>query len=243
MNENEIGQEGEMLNLSFATRSMNIEPDIEHMKQFDEYPSKSPLFSYLFYTLSLGLIAWAVYLISQGSWILGIVIFIVNIIVAFFTYSLGNSLLNKRIAYESGLIIPAIIVSRNPIQLLSIANVAADEDIQTLYGARLLNVNQLPQHDIVIGEKVPCVALFGMAVKGYRRHYEPRPIAWGFKERLFIDQAIDSISNDIELIQQHPTHEWDILNKIHSKYLNKISHEELTFFSEDLEITTIKATE
>lgn len=243
MTENKIGQEGETLNLSFSTRSMNIEPDVEHLKQFDEYPSKKPLLSYVFYLLSLSLLVWSIYLFSKGSWVLGIIVAILSLIITFFTYSFSNPLLNKRIAYESGLIIPSIIVNTNPIQLLALADVTADESSETIYGVRLLNVTQLPHHDIKMGEKVPCVALFGMAIKGYRRHYEPRPIAWGFKERTFIDQAIESISNDSEIIQNNLVNEWELLDQIQNKHLKMISHEDLTYFSENLEIISINQIE
>ena len=80
MTENKIGQEGETLNLSFSTRSMNIEPDVEHLKQFDEYPSKKPLLSYVFYLLSLSLLVWSIYLFSKGSWVLGIAVAILSLI-------------------------------------------------------------------------------------------------------------------------------------------------------------------
>lgn len=229
----QIGQEGDSMNFSYATRAMNTEPDSDQLEKYDEYPTGGNPIMYVFILLTIALLGFTIYLFTTGHWVWGIVGILVSLILAFLSYMFGNASLKKSVAYENGLLIPAIIVNTNPIQILAIADMSADEAVDPVYGVKKMTVNNLPNHVVEKGEKVPCVALFGMAYKGYRRMFEPRPVSWGYKNKDVIQEAIQAISQDD--VEGKFENEWEMLYEIETKYSDKIKDDELTFFDKDLE--------
>lgn len=225
-----IGEEGENFNFSHASRAMNIEPDEEQIKKYDQYPDTGSFIKYLFIILSLGTLALTVYLFSNGRWILGILGIIGTLLFAFLILVFGGS---KKMAYKIGLIIPAIIVNTNPIEIVAMADMRSKEDQEPVYGFLKMIINNLPNHKIEIDEKVPCVSLFGSAIKGYRRHFEPRPISWGYAEESFIPQTVAVISQEATSSDLF-NNEWEMLYKIKDRFTVDVAHNTVLFFDEDL---------
>lgn len=129
----------------------------------------------------------------------------------------------KRIAYESGLIIPAIITEIQPLTLLALADVRGDEEKKLVWSCRKIIIQQLPHHHLTVSEKVPCVSLFGMSVKGYRRCFEPRPVSWGFSDENHRQQALESIREE----------EWHVLARLEPQ-MKKVPEDVMVFFDKDL---------
>ncbi len=173
----EIGKTGKMLNLSTATYAMNIKPDEDQIKKFDEYRGKTNTLKYTVIALVLLFGGLSAYLFQTGHWIFGSISVIITLLLLLFSLSIGNNS-----AYESGLITPAIIIETNPIKIIALADMRSEEDQEKIIlGCKKMTLKNLPNHHIKIGEKVPCVSLFSMAHKGYRQNFEPRPISWGYK--------------------------------------------------------------
>lgn len=218
-----IGQEGKMINLTNASRSMNIEPDSDHINRYDEYPTKLTPFFYVAIALASASAVATFFLFSSRHWIWGSIFLIATLILGMFVRSFGRASLMKRIAYESGLLIPAILIDTQPLTLLALADIRSDENQDLVWGCQKLTIKELPLHQLKVGKKVACVSLFGMAVKGYRRHFEPRPVSWGFVDELYLKKALESID---EL-------EWGVLEKLQPR-MKDANEKEVVFFDKEL---------
>ena len=225
-----VGEEGKSLNFSFATRAINIDADQEQIAKYDEYTAKSNPLQYAALAIAIGLLGLGVYLFVIGHWVWGIFSLIAFLFVFMISRSLGKATLQKSIAYEDGLLIPGIICSTNPLQLVAMADMRSEENQQAVYGCIKFNVAALPQHALEIGTRVPCVSLFGMAVKGYRRHFEPRPVSWGYSDPDIIESAILAI----DTAEDGETSEWEILERLVSK-MKEVPEKEIVFFNSSLE--------
>ena len=225
-----VGKEGKSLNFSFASRAINLDSDQEQIAKYDEYTAKSNPLQYIALCIALALFGWSAYLFYTGHWIWGALSLIAGVFVFMISRSLGKATLQKSIAYESGLIIPGIVVNTNPLQILAMADMRGDEDIDVLYGCQKFSLAALPLHSLTVGEKVPCVSLFGMSIKGYRRHFEPRPVSWGYSDPEVIKSAIAAIDE----AEDGDVSEWEILEQLRLK-MNDAPEKEVMFFNADLE--------
>jgi len=232
MNEDKIGKEGQMLNFSVASRAMNIEPDKDQIEQYDEYEAKGNPIQYFFMLLTLVFAVLSIYGFKTGHWILGIIGILITLFCAFSAYTFGNATLKKEIAYSDGLIIPAIVINTNPIEIIALANMSTEENQKPIYGCLKMQIKSLPNHKIVLDEKVPCVSLFGMEIKGYRRHFEPRPISWGFKDASLISKVINSISADKQ--EGEFIDEWTMLQSLKNE-MKEAPYKEVIFFDQQLQ--------
>ncbi len=234
-----IGQKGETLNNSQATRAMNLKPDDEQVDKWDNYPAKPNKLIYLFMALAVGTLLLTIYLFAQGHWIFGIIGIAGLLILLLLSYSFGNGGLKKRIAYESGLLIPAIIVNTAPLELLAMADMSTTAGQEPVYGFMKIAGRNLPNHEIVVNEKVPCVALFGSAKKGYRRHFEARPVCCGFADPKLVAQATTAISKEPTGNRKFRT-EWDMLYALRDKIGVSMKPGTILFFDGDLNGTGFK---
>ena len=234
-----VGEKGGNLNNSQASRAMNLKPDEEQVERYDNYPAKGNPLIYLFLVLAVGTLLLTIYLFANGHWIFGIIGIAGLLILLLLTYSFGNGGLKKRIAYESGLIIPAIIVNTNPVELLAMANMGIQENQEPIYGFIKIAASNLPNHRIELNEKVPCVSLFGMAKKGYRRHFEPRPVSCGFKDPALVTQAVAVISKEPTENRKFRT-EWDMLYALRDKIGTNMKKGTILFFDKDLNAAHFK---
>jgi hypothetical protein len=211
---------------------------LDHLKLHDEYPAaRSPFFYVaLFLMIAAACVTFALY--KGGSWIWGTLALIITLLLGAFVRSYANPLLMKRVAYESGLLVPAILVNNEPLELIAMADMRAEEDRDAVFGCVKIKVNTLPNHQIKVGEKVPCVALFGMANGGYRRNFEPRPVAWGYKDANVIRQAIESVAVDGAPDDTDFQDEWEMLHALVPK-MATAQYNEIRFFDPNLEATTL----
>jgi hypothetical protein len=232
MSTNKIGEAGESLNLSTATRAMNVEPDKDQMEQYDEYKAKGNPVFYVVLILTLAVLGGVIWLFINEHWIIGIIGILVGLFLAFLSYSLST--VQKGMAYESGLLIPAIVIQTNPIELIALADMSSEEGQTPLYGCRKMKVQQLPHHQVKIDEKVPCATLFGAAIKGYRTHFEPRPICWGYKNSDYIKQVVDIIASDKDSLKDTKFEsEWQMLLALKDK-MKSLNHEDVVIFDANL---------
>ncbi|WP_156286312.1 DUF3239 domain-containing protein [Oceanivirga salmonicida] len=222
-----IGSKGENFNDSVASSSMNIEPDSEQIAMYDEYEVESKPFKIVFLIGILIVLALSIFtfkLFRTHHYIWGSILTLITIFMAGVTYEFRNwNAFVKEDAYQYGLIIPAIIVQTNPIKIIALANMCSEIGQDEIYAVKKMEIKKLPNHNIAIGEKVPCVSLFSEAVDGYRRYFEPRPICWGYKDSKHIKKANDILKND-----------WEILNLLKEKV--KDNENEIIFFDKNLNI-------
>ncbi len=229
MNSNDVGNKGKSVNLSIASRAMNLKPDNEQIKQFDEHAKRTNKFRNKLILVLLFIGGLSVYLFTTGHWVFASILAVITLLVLFFTMNISNTTV-----YESGLIIPAIIINTNPIKIITLADMRSDVDEQKLiWGCQKITLKNLPNHKIEIGEKIPCVSMFGMAIKGYSRHFEPRPLSWGFANPNYISEVVDLITNDDEC--PNFANEWEILEKLIDVMKTSDKENEVLFFDENLD--------
>ncbi|WCM41912.1 DUF3239 domain-containing protein [Flavobacterium sp. CBA20B-1] len=214
-----IGQKEKMINLTSVSRSMNIEPDSDHINRYDEYPAKLTPFFYVAIVLASASAVATFMLFSFRHWILGSIFLITTFVLGMLVQSLRREKLRKRIIYQNCLLIPAILIKIRPLTILALADMRSNDSKKMVWGCQKLTIKKLPFHQLQVDERVPCVSLFGMVVKGYRRHFEPRPISWGFVDELQRKKVLESID---EL-------EWRVLEKLQPK-MNGANEKEVVFF-------------
>jgi hypothetical protein len=229
----EIGDRGKNVNDTYASRSMNTPPDEEHFKQFDEYNEWKFFFLLLF--LSIGMLGLTIYLFATGHWIWGILGVIVTSFLAVMPFASRYAI--QEMAYEHGLIIPAIIINTNPIELLVMTSMDTYSGQIPILGVMKMKVKNLPNHTIALNEKVPCVSLFKGKKKGYHKKFIPRPISWGFKDASIISKTVKVISEEQPDNGLFST-DWEILYKLKDKIKKDRSYKTIFFF--DINLNEVK---
>ncbi|SOC28054.1 uncharacterized protein DUF3239 [Alloalcanivorax xenomutans] len=227
-----VGQVGESWNDTFASRAMNMPPDPVHMETYDEYPSKfSPLF-YVVIALAVftGVCSFSLYRSGNTSgWLILLVMTLLLLLVLrAFPRPVGH----RDIAYENGLLIPAIVIETKPLTLLALADMRGQEDVDLVWGCLKLPVKQLPNHTIAIDEKVPCVSMFGMPENGYWSLFLPRPVAWGYSDPTLVKKVTESLTVDDE----DDIDEWAVLQELKDA-MKKAPNNKVIYFDAALQKT------
>ncbi len=194
--ENEIGAKGMPYGLSQASRALNLCPDLARLKKYDIYLKANTKTYHILAALLLLMVSGTVLAFGTGHWIVGIVTGIVSLVLLFL-WLLYRGLI-KGGAYENGLLIPGMVSSVQPLELITLADMRSDETTYTTpqWGCKKIEPEALPLHTLQVGEKVPCVAMFGMAGDGLRNNFEPRPVSWATADNQDIEQAIRAIDEE-----------------------------------------------
>ena len=218
-----IGDPGKSFNLSQASRSTNVTPDLERLKKYDIYQEKSKKdkLRTLMWCLVFGGITAT--LISKGYvwWSI-----LPGVIVLYNLFLLVMQLIaSPSMAFSSGLLVPGLVVGVNPIKLLVLAEMQSGEDDPTCWGLKMLSLNDWPEAHPKIGDRVPCASLFGGSFKGVWMNMEPRPLIWGTGDPDVLSEALSSIED----------HEWEVLDQLKDKAMAAPKIEEdVMYFNEDL---------
>ncbi|WP_035562316.1 DUF3239 domain-containing protein [Hymenobacter sp. IS2118] len=235
--ERNIGDPGEILNNSVATRAVNIEPDMRKVRRLDIYHR-----SYRKLLQGWGLTGVALLAAGVGLWyfqhqIWGGIVIALSLPVLFIAARLPQTL--KGDAYRSGLLIPGIITSLSPLTLLCLTDARTssfdddeeeeDETAETtaagpvFWGVKQVVIEHLTMQPERLGEQVPCVSLFGETNEGgdFYLNFEPRPLAWGTDDARLIEQARQAIDNE----------EWLLLPVVAAAYAASEKNEnEIAYF-------------
>ena len=238
--ERSIGDPGEFLNQSIASRAVNIDPDMHRVRRYDIYHKRYQSLLKSWGLTGLALLAAGIGLCWLEHPVWGGILIVVSLPVLFIAARLPQTL--KGDAYRNGLLIPGIITSLSPLTITCVANVqtGGDEDEeetepgQPLWGVREVVVVELPLHPAQLGEQVPCVSLFGETDEHgrYYTNFEPRPLAWGTDAAPVIEQARQAIEDD----------EWLLLPPLARAFAGSIKNDEgIAYFDADLQPVSIAA--
>ncbi len=218
-----MGTPGKTMNLSRASRSAHIEPDPDRLKEYDIYieKSKKDKLKALFWVLIFGGVAFTLISKGYGWWAL-----IPGVFVLYNLFSLIMQLIaTPKMAFSSGLLIPGIVVETNPVKVLAMAEMQNNDDAPVCWGLKVLTSPKWPETNPQIGERIPCVSLFGGSYKGVWVNMEPRPLIWGTGDKEVLNNAISAIDEN----------EWEIINKLKDKALNNSKIEnDVVYFNKDL---------
>lgn len=200
----EVGEPGESMNFSQATRAANLDADRRLVNQYDQFQTKYVWLARIAYVVALGLLGASVWLWRSNHGLWATVVGLLGLAVGLLGYMLGQGAGSG--PYENGLLVPGIVTSIEPLAIAVLANMhkAEDNNEPVLWGALKIDVNTLPLHARRVGEQVPCAALFSGDKKGYWAQLEPRPLAWATANEQVIRDAITTIDQ----------HEWQALSRL-----------------------------
>jgi len=198
-NQNETGSS---FNFSRASRTSDVEVNKELMKKYDEQRAKLIRLSWRPLGFFLIMLSLSLKLYVDAHWVWGTLPMLVALFALFRFYAYRNA--GGASAYTSGLLVPAIVVRTNPIELIALADVCCDDAGDEQFAYKRFAVKNLPLHKVVEGERIPCMALFGGSTNGQWANFEPRPLCW-------VTDDANAIKHNIDRIEER---EWDILRKI-----------------------------
>jgi hypothetical protein len=223
----EIGERGENINFSVATRALHITPDLERLKKYDEYPAKvrKQKLKNLFWFMIFA--APTATLIAKGYpwWSI-----IPGILAGWnFLWFIAFRNASPKAVYEKGLLIGAIITNENPLQIVAMAEMQTAEDDPVCWGLKRLDVKELPLHKIKKGERVPCAAMFGgaMPFAALWSEFEAHPACWATGDAASLEKAKRAIDET----------EWQTLETLAQKAAECTDidfSKKVAYFNEDL---------
>ncbi|RFP63920.1 DUF3239 domain-containing protein [Hymenobacter lapidiphilus] len=224
--ERQIGEPGEFLGGSMASRAANIRPDMKKVRQLDVPHRTYRKYLWVSMGAAATLLALAVLLysldytnVAMGGVVVGLTMISVG-------WSFRKMLTGD--AYRNGLLVPGIITGLNALQLSVVAEVQNGDGPNPrgiVWGVNQITVPALSMHPEQLGEQVPCVVLFGADSDGIYIDYEPRPLSWGTNEPAVINSAHSSIDAE----------EWELAALMAERATTIPGDRTLTFFNEELQ--------
>ena len=219
--EREIGDAGDFLNNSVASRAVNIAPDMSKVRRLDIYHRRYRKLMLGFGAAGVALLAGGVALWSGNHQVWGSLVGLLGLPLLYFASTFLQTL--KGDAYRNGLLIPGIVSSLHPLTITCMADVRTGDDDEfededdkagtissIVWGIKQVVVNELTMHAAQLGERVPCVSLFGGEGEdgAFYTDFEPRPLAWGTADARTVEQARQAIDEE----------EWALLPQLAAAY-------------------------
>lgn len=231
---------GSPLSDSIATRSCRIEVDTERLCHCDLHAANARRSRNIYLALSLLLLGGAVSMFATGHWVWGAG----GLLMAAFMglLSRAHQLVLNINPYASGLLVPGTVVDPGKREIIVLANVDLsdlDGDPQqqrpAQWACRRICVKNLSPHQLKVGERVPCVALFGNPNETVHRYkfFNPYPLAWATAD-------LEAINRDAERISQG---EWNLLYCLSSVMYNhqpEIRENQLALFDKNRKLITVE---
>lgn len=117
--------------------------------------------------------------------------------------------------YEEGLLVPGMIVKTQPLTIMAIANLVAQEDAETINGCYNLVVKNLDGAKKELYEKVPCSCFFRYEGGPHHSAFQPHPLYWGTSNRQEITNALMQVEQDNK---ENSRDEWEVIKEIAEKF-------------------------
>lgn len=119
--------------------------------------------------------------------------------------------------YEEGLLVPGMIIKTQPLTVLAIANLVAQDGADTVNGCYCLVVNELDGAVNTLYEKIPCSCFFHYEGGSYYTSFQPHPLYWGTADRGEIADALYRVEEDNK---ENSKDEWEVLKEIAGQFPN-----------------------
>lgn len=113
--------------------------------------------------------------------------------------------------YEEGLLVPGMIVKTEPLTVMAIANLVANEGAATVNGCYCLEIKELDGAKKELYEKIPCSCFFCYEGGDYHSSFQPHPLYWGTTDQFAIEEALRQVEADNS---ENDKDEWEVLKEI-----------------------------
>ncbi len=117
--------------------------------------------------------------------------------------------------YEEGLLVPGMIVKTEPLTIMAIANMVAQEGAPAINGCYCLEVKALDGARKELFEKIPCSCFFCYEGGDYHSSFQPHPLYWGTADQQAIAEALRQVEEDN---RENAKDEWEVLKEIAQKF-------------------------
>lgn len=117
--------------------------------------------------------------------------------------------------YEEGLLVPGMIVKTEPLTIMAIANMVAQEGAAAVNGCYCLEVKELDGAKKELFEKIPCSCFFCYEGGKYHSSFQPHPLYWGTMDQQEIGEALRQVEEDN---RENSKDEWEVLKEIAQKF-------------------------
>jgi Protein of unknown function (DUF3239) len=228
-----IGDPGEFLNASMASRAVNIKPDMRKVRRLDIYHRSYRKYLFIGLGIAAGLLVIAGVLLVSDHLKSGMLFLILAVALGLFSLRFRQMLTGD--AYTNGLLVAGVVTSVSPLRLAVAAEVenGSGENPQNIvWGVKQIAISDLTLHPAQLGEQVPCVALFGGDNNGVHADFEPRPLAWGTDNPAVVQAAHAAIEPE----------EWAIAAHLAAQAAHLTSNSDIAYFDEDLQLIAPPAT-
>lgn len=117
--------------------------------------------------------------------------------------------------YEEGLLVPGMLVKTEPLTIMAIANMVAQEGAAVVNGCYCLEVRELDGAKKELFEKIPCSCFFCYEGGKYHSSFQPHPLYWGTMDQQEIGEALRQVEEDN---RENSKDEWEVLKEIAQKF-------------------------
>lgn len=220
-----------------AMRGSRIVADRKRVRKYDFHAAESRILCFGYLLTTVLLLGGAIWLYAAGHWIWGLLPSLISLLSGAMAIALYRAIVPN--PYESGALVPGIVTDpelREVVVLADVATVslddmlektAAEERPREQWACRRMRMKQLSPHQLKVGERVPCVALFGSPNEEKERYelFNPYPLAWATGD----PEAIRREERRID------SREWDLLCRMAAVVIHhepEIRENQLAFFDE-----------
>lgn len=121
-----------------------------------------------------------------------------------------------RLVYEEGVATPAIVTKTEPLTVYALGNLDYSGENQ-IYGLKWFELGKIPGHQLRVGERVPCAAMFDESKERSQfRRFRIHPYCWATGRKEVLEEKILEIGEK----------EWELLKRAYEKH-NDLEHLEI----------------
>lgn len=171
-------------------------------------------------------------LLAAGSFFIHWIITVVFGLAALFFLWRGTGKISDdylKEVYEEGLLVPGLIVKTQPLTIMAIANLVAQDGAKTINGCFNLVVKELDGADKKLYEKIPCSCFFCYEGGSYHSSFEPHPLYWGTSDKQEINAALIQVEEDNK---ENSQDEWEVLKQT-AKQFPTLENEQIILLDEN----------
>lgn len=176
-----------------AEVSSGIKPEVRRIKKYDENRRKERSLFRKFWIFDFILVAVAAgcyFLTPITGYIVGAIALVAIVFTMIKTHIPKQRILE---AYTEGALCPGMIINLNPLTIMVLATMNADDVHPNRFACFKLIVEKLPDTKLALYEKLPASCMYDYNGGGYHYAVQPFPLCWATGDKQAIDAALEKI--------------------------------------------------